>query len=97
MKTSAMLRRPSAYLPLAMSSAAVLTILVHIARFGTARQADEGAAAHLWQLLMVAQLPVVAFFAVRWVPRAPKQALIVLALQLAALAAALAPVALLDW
>jgi len=97
MKTSAMLRRPSAYLPLAMSSAAVLTILVHIARFGTARQADEGAAAHLWQLLMVAQLPVVAFFAVRWVPRAPKQALIVLALQLVALAAALAPVALLGW
>jgi len=97
MKTSAMLRRPSAYLPLAMSSAAVLTILVHIARFGTARQADEGAAAHLWQLLMVAQLPVVAVFAIQWVPRAPKQALIVLALQLAALAAALAPVALLGW
>ena len=97
MKTSAMLRRPSAYLPLAMSSAAVLTILVHIARFGTARQADEGAAAHLWQLLMVAQLPVVAVFAIQWVPRAPKQALIVLALQLVALAAALAPVALLGW
>ena len=97
MKFSALLKRPSAFLPLAMSSVAVLSIIVHITRFGTAPQADEEAAAHIWQLLMLVQLPVVALFAIKWLPEAPKQAVVVLALQLAAIAAALAPVALLKW
>lgn len=97
MMLSALLRHPSAFLPVAMSSTAVLAILFHIARFGTAPQADEGTAAHVWQLLMLVQLPVVALFAVRWLPEAPKQALVVLALQAAAIAAAVAPVILLGW
>jgi hypothetical protein len=41
------LRRPSALIPLAMSIAALALVLGHIAIFGTARQADEGSAAHL--------------------------------------------------
>jgi hypothetical protein len=92
-----LLKRPSACLPLAMSSAAVLTIVVHIALSGTAPQTDEEAAAHIWQLLMLAQLPLVALFAIRSVPEAPRQALLVLALQVVGIAAALAPVALLNW
>jgi hypothetical protein len=86
------LRKPSALLPLAMSFAALATVLVHIILFGTAREPDEGTAAHLWQLLMAGQLPVVAFFALKWLPRTPLQALLVLALQFAAALAALAPV-----
>ena len=97
MTISAMLKRPSAFLPLILASGAVLTILVHLARFGPAPQADEGTAAHIWQLLMLLQLPAVGFFAIKWLPEAPRQALIVLALQVAAIAAALAPVALLHW
>jgi hypothetical protein len=77
----AILKQPSAFLPIAMSLAALAIVLGHIALYGTARQADEGAAAHLWQLLMAAQLPVVAFFVIKWLPRAPRQALIVLAEQ----------------
>jgi hypothetical protein len=46
------LKKPSAFLPLAMSFAALATVLVHVAIFGVARQADEGAAAHIWQILM---------------------------------------------
>jgi hypothetical protein len=42
-----------------------------------------------------AQVPVIAWFAARWLPRAPTQALRVLALQLVAVLAALAPVFLL--
>ncbi len=57
------LKHPSAFLPIAMSLLAVAVILTHIARFGTAPQADEGTAAHLWQLLMAGQLPIVALFA----------------------------------
>jgi len=65
--------------------------------FGIARQADEGAAAHIWQLLMVGQVPVVAFFAIRWLPTEPRQALLVLALQVGAALAAMFPVWLFQW
>jgi len=59
------------------------------------RQADEGAAARVYQLLMAAQAPIVAYFAITWVPRAPREALLVLALQVGAALLALAPLFLL--
>jgi len=86
------LKKPSALLPLAMSLAALAVVLLHVIRFGAAREADEGTSAHIWQILMAAQVPVVAFFAIKWLPRTPKQALLVLALQVGAAIAALAPV-----
>ena len=90
------MRRPSALIPIAMSMAALAIVLGHIVLVGTAREADEGTAAHLWQLLMAGQLPVIGVFAITWLPRQPKHALIVLALQLVAGLAAAAPVFLLD-
>jgi hypothetical protein len=93
----ATLTRPSALIPLAMSVAALGLVLGHIAIYGGARQADEGAAAHVWQLLMAGQIPVIAFFAVKWVPRRPRPALLVLVLQFVASLAAAAPVFLLNF
>jgi hypothetical protein len=93
----ALLKRPSAFVPVAMSIAALAIVLVHIIVSGTARQADEGTAAHLWQLLMAAQIPIIAFFAIRWLPQSPRSALPVLALQAVAALAALVPVYLLHW
>ena len=90
-------KQPSALIPLAMSCAALAIVLGHLAMSGVGREADEGTAAHLWQLLMAGQLPVVAFFAIKWLPRSPRQALLVLALQAGAALAALAPVFLLNW
>ncbi len=86
------LKHPSAYLPVAMSLTALAIVIGHLAIFGVTREADEGASAHIWQLLMAGQLPVLAFFAVKWLPRAPKQALCVLALQAAAALSSVAPV-----
>ena len=86
------MKHPSAFIPVAMSLAALAIVLGHVAMFGAAREADEGAAAHLWQLLMAGQLPIVAFFAIRWLPPAPRYALIILSLQAGAALAALAPV-----
>ena len=91
------LKRPSALVPLAMSLTALGLVLAHIALFGVARQADEGAAAHLWQLLMAGQLPIVVFFAIKWLPRMPGQALVVLGLQALAACLAAAPVFILDF
>jgi len=87
-----LLKRPSAFLPVVMSVAALTVVLVAVVFFGAVREADEGTAAHLWQLLVAGQLPLVAFFAFKWLPRAPRAALPVLAVQLVALLAALAPV-----
>jgi hypothetical protein len=91
------LKHPSAFVPITMSLAAVTVVVIHIALFGTARQPDEGTAAHLWQLLMAGQLPIVAYFAIRWLPPAPRYALTVLSLQAGAAIAALAPVYFLHW
>jgi hypothetical protein len=89
------LKRPSALIPLAMSFAALSLVLGHILVFGVVRESDEGTAAHLWQLLMAGQLPIIAVFAVRWLPRTPGPALLVLVLQAVAALAAAAPVFLL--
>jgi hypothetical protein len=86
------MKQASALIPIAMSLSALATVLIHISLYGVAREADEGTAAHIWQLLMAGQLPVIAFFAIRWLPRAPKSALQVLSLQFVAGLVALFPV-----
>jgi hypothetical protein len=54
-----------------MSPAAL--VLVNVAIFGVVREADEGAAAHIWQLLIAGQVPFIAYFAIRWLPSAPSR------------------------
>jgi hypothetical protein len=93
--TRVSLRQPSAFIPLAMSLGAFAVVIGHVAAVGVARQADEGAEAHLWQLLMAGQLPVIAFFAISSLPRDPRHAVPILLVQGAAWIAAVAPVFLL--
>jgi hypothetical protein len=80
----ALLRRPTAYLPLAMSIGALAMIAWFVAAHGVAHQPDEGAQAHPWQLLVAGQVPVIAWFAFRWLPTATRPALVVLSTQIAA-------------
>ena len=80
-----------------MSVTALSTVIGYAAMFGVAPQADEGTAAHLWQLLMAGQVPVVVFFALKWLPKEPKRALLILALQFGAAFAAMFPVWLFQW
>jgi hypothetical protein len=95
MNARRLIKEPTAFLPLAMSAIAILTLAIHIARFGVAREADEGTAAHVWQLMMGLQVPIIAFFAIQWLRRAPRSAFVVLGLQLIFALAAMAPVYLL--
>lgn len=97
MNPATLLKRPSAFLPVVMSLMALATVLVFLVSHGPAPQADEGAAARIWQLLMAAQVPIVLYFAIRWVPESPREAVPILVLQLAAAVAALTPVFLLRW
>lgn len=90
--TLSLMKRPSAWVPIAMSLSALAMVLTHVAVFGAAREADEGTAAHVFHLLMAGQLPVEAYFALKWLPRSPIQALAVLGVQATAGVAAFAPV-----
>ena len=74
------IKQPSAYIPLTMSLAALALVLGHAAVYGVVHEADEGAAAHIWQILMAAQLPLVAYFIFKWLPKRPRESLQVLAL-----------------
>lgn len=94
---SELLKRPSAFIPVAMSFAALSIVLGYAAMFGTARQDDEGTAAHVWQLLMAGQIPVIAFFVFRWFRSQPKQASFVVALQVGTALAAMFPVWWFHW
>ena len=93
----AMMRRPSAFLPVAMSLLALAVVLgaivVGVAHDGhVVRDPDEGAIAHIFQLLMTVQMPIVVFFAFKWLRRAPGQTLRVLGLQAGAWLASCAPI-----
>ena len=82
------MKQPSALLPLIMSFIALGIVVGHAAVFGVVHEEDEGTPAHLFQLLMAGQLPIIAYFAIKWLPESPRQALQVLALQLVAALAA---------
>ncbi len=77
-----------------MSLAALALVAGHIAFFGVTHEADEGTAAHLFQILMALQVPVMLYFAVRRLPENTRQGLFVLALQIVA---ALAPLGVVYW
>jgi hypothetical protein len=83
----------SAWLPIAMSLTVFGVMVFCIVMFGPpVREPDEGAAAHLFQLWLVLEVLLVAFFAVRWLPRRPVEALVILAIQMVAVLAACFPV-----
>lgn len=85
-------RVPSAWLPVAMSAVALIVVAIHLWIAGATREVDESTAAHLWQLLMAGQVPVIAWFVLKWMPRAPRASVPVLAAQIIGLVVAAAPV-----
>lgn len=82
-------RQPSALIPLVMCVAALATVATHISRTSTAPQANEGTTAHVWQGLMAGQIPVIAFYSIKWLPREARTDLAVLAVQIGAAVAGL--------
>ncbi|MEO7192725.1 MAG: hypothetical protein ABI051_16880 [Vicinamibacterales bacterium] len=88
---------PSGFAPVAMSAAALAMIAGHMLNSGVAPQSDEGTAAHLWQLLMACQLPLVALFPFRWIPQHGRSAIAISAIHVGAMSAALFPVWWFKW
>jgi len=90
-------KKASALIPVVMSLTALALVGVELSMHGLKPERDEGALAHLYQLLIVGQVPVISFFVLRWLRRAPLQGLRVVAAQAFSLAAALVPVHMMGW
>ena len=98
-------RAPSAWIPLVFAVAATALLAGYlltgphepniVMEHGVARR-DETATARIWQLLMLAQLPFMLWFAAAWLPKDPKRARVMVALQAAAFGAAVLPIVLLE-
>ena len=71
-------KQPTALLPITMPLLALAMVPVHVTVNGLTREADEGTAAHIFQVL------IVAFFVFNWIPQRSVWAIRVLALQLVA-------------
>lgn len=103
MTFAALIRKPTALAPLLMSVAALALIAAVLFGWMPADpvwkdgRVDEGTSARLFQLLILLQVPVCAVFAVKWLPRAPRQALLVLCLQASAVVVALGTIIWLEW
>lgn len=91
-------RKPSAYVPLAMSACALVMVLYFLVAVGPASPDpphDEGAPAHIFQLLIAGQLPFLGYFALRGLASDWRAAMSVMTLQgLAIVGAAAIPFAL---
>ena len=98
-------RSTSAWIPVALAGAAIALLAGYlltgphapniVVENGIPRE-DESATARLWQLLMLLQVPCVLFFAAWWLPKDPKRALAMLAIQGLAFVLAALPVVLLE-
>jgi hypothetical protein len=88
-----LLKRLNAYLPLVLSLIMECILLYFLFRHGTpVREKDEGVGAHLFQIWLAIEVILIAYFAVTWLPRSPKQALVILLVQIAAVIVVCAPV-----
>jgi len=98
MTLGALLRKPGAFAPLAMSLAALALIAAVVATVGVTagvtQPHDERTPARIFQLLLLLQVPIAAAFAISWLPRAPRPAALVLLMQAGA---ALMAVAAIVW
>lgn len=94
-----LLRKPSAWVPIALSLGMLAFIFTYIMLFGVSapqQNKDEGTPAHIFQLWLVLEAVMILFFAITWLSKEPKQALIILAIQIIAVLAACAPIFILE-
>lgn len=92
-----LVRKPSGWVPMVLSLGILLMELGFVLLGPPEPQADESVGAHLFQLWLVAEFFLVLFFALKWVPRKPKAALKILAIQSLGVLAGMFPVFYFHW
>jgi len=78
-----LIRKPLAWIPVVLPLLIIAMLGYALTTHGVTRDADEGTEAHLFQIWIVLEFILVSVFAARWLPRLPKQAGMIIALQLA--------------
>jgi len=80
-----LLKKSSAWIPIAMSLTVFVIMLVTLATAGVpVIQTDEGTGAHLFQIWFVLEILMGLFFAIKWLPQRPIQTLLILTIQVIA-------------
>jgi hypothetical protein len=74
MRMGSVIRKPSAWLPIALPVAVLAFVLGYVALFGVPGSHDEGTPAHIFQLWALLQILAVVAFAAKWLRRAPRAA-----------------------
>jgi len=87
-----LIKKPSAYIPLGMSLTALALVIGHALVYGIVHETDEGTAAHVFQILMALQVPIIGYFILKWLTKRPKETILILALEAVAWIAAFASV-----
>ncbi len=88
-----LLKKPTAWIPIALSFAVITMWVVSLSFSGAPQhEPDEGTAAHLFQIWLVLEIFLIGLFSVMWLPKMPKQALIIVAIQIIFVLAGCAPV-----
>ncbi len=76
------LKLPSAWVPIALTLFILVVMNIALSTSGLVHEADEGTVAHLFQIWLALEVLSIIFFGVKWLPRHPKQAAIILGLQI---------------
>ena len=86
-------------MPIAISLVVLTSILgyVAVATFGVVPEDGSRIFSIYFQWLTLAQVPIIVFFAIKWLPRQSKQAALILALQIIAAVISIAPIGLFEW
>ena len=78
------LKKPSAWIPIALTSVMLAMMLLYFAKvIPPEPTGDEGLMAHSFQLWIVLEFIAIIFFAIKWLPQQPREAWKVTALQIA--------------
>lgn len=85
-------KKPSAWIPILLPALILAMLFITLATSGLVRHEDEGIEAHIFQIWLVLEIVLIGFFGLKWLPQVPKQALMILALQIFAALAACFPV-----
>ena len=78
------MKHPSAWVPIVLS---ITMLLIMVIIFSTStvslvREADEGVGAHLFQIWLVLEIILIPFFAIKWLLQRPKDASLILVIQI---------------
>lgn len=82
LSNNSLLKKPGAFIPLLMSLVAVTMVLVNFVLVGIVHEADESTLAHIFQILIVTQIPLAIYFFLNQIDKKPKQVLQILGLQI---------------